>query len=75
MRYRKKIYITIVTIRNKAYKLYATTTLKKIADKIRLLYDFVINIDNIDESESAPTIIFCERRGAYSVEIHKLICV
>lgn len=75
MVYRKRVYVTIVTIRDKAYKLFVTSTLKKIADKIRLLYDQEIDIESINESEIAPAIIFRERKGAYSIEIHKLVCV
>lgn len=29
MVYRKRVYVTIVTIRDKAYKLFVTSTLKK----------------------------------------------
>ena len=75
MVYRKRVYVTIVTIRNKAYKLFVTSTLKKIADKIRLLYDHEIDVESIDESENAPAIIYQKRKGAYSFEIHKLVCV
>lgn len=74
MRYRKKIYVTVVTMRN-TYRMYATTTLKKIADKLRLMYDYALNIDAIDDSENAPATIYQGRKGIYTVEINKVICV
>lgn len=74
MMYRKKIYVTVVTMRN-TYKMYATTTLKKIADKLRLIYDYALNIDAIDDSESAPATIYQGRKGIFTVEINKVICV